>query len=52
MKGIKFDFSNVFQPNIENGLNEDEINQYKDIIGEIVNKIIEENPGFLSLHLY
>ncbi|CEP77838.1 MAG: glucose-6-phosphate isomerase [Defluviitoga tunisiensis] len=49
MKGIKFDFSNVFQPNIENGLNEDEINQYKDIIGEIVNKIIEENPGFLSL---
>lgn len=49
MKGLKFDFSNVFQPNLETGLTEEEINENVDKIKEIVEHIVESKPGFLSL---
>ncbi|RAO99145.1 glucose-6-phosphate isomerase [Petrotoga sp. 9PW.55.5.1] len=49
MNGIKFDFSNVFYPNIEKGLTEEEIYNNEEKIKDVVNKLIDENPGFLSL---
>ncbi|WGS64493.1 glucose-6-phosphate isomerase [Marinitoga aeolica] len=49
MKGIKFDFTNMFYPNIEKGIKYEEINEYKDKIEKIVSEILEEEPGFLKL---
>ncbi len=49
MNGIKFDFSNVFHPNIENGLTEEEINDQANRVQDIVETIIQKNPGFLNL---
>lgn len=49
MNGIKFDFSNVFHPNIENGLTEEEINEQANRVQDIVETIKQKNPGFLSL---
>ena len=49
MKGIRFDFSNLFEPNVKNGIKEEEINQNKDKIKEIINLVLEENPGFLEV---
>lgn len=49
MKGLKFDFSNVFEPNINKGLKESDINFYKEKISDIIDKLIEDNPGFLQL---
>jgi glucose-6-phosphate isomerase len=49
MKGIKFDFTNMFYPNIEKGIKYDEINQYKDKIANIINEIFKEKPSFIKL---
>ncbi|MDN5341690.1 MULTISPECIES: glucose-6-phosphate isomerase [Oceanotoga] len=49
MKGIKFDFTNLFQPNVETGVTEDQINDHKDKIKSIIEEIIEEKPGFMSV---
>lgn len=49
MKGIKFDFTNMFFPNIEKGIKFDEIDEYKEKIKEIINEIMDEEPGFISL---
>nr|WP_240739530.1 hypothetical protein [Marinitoga lauensis] len=49
MKGIKFDFTNMFYPNIEKGIKYEEINEYKEKIEKIISEILEEEPGFLKL---
>jgi glucose-6-phosphate isomerase len=49
MKGIKFDFTNMFFPNIEKGIKFDEVDEYKEKIKVIINEIIDEEPGFISL---
>lgn len=49
MKGIKFDFSNLFEPNVKNGIKEKEINEKKDQIKQIIKEILEETPGFLEV---
>ncbi|MGM0641351.1 MAG: glucose-6-phosphate isomerase [Thermotogota bacterium] len=49
MKGIKFDFSNLFESNVKTGIKESEINDNKVKIKKIINEVLEENPGFLDV---
>ncbi|OQY08838.1 MAG: glucose-6-phosphate isomerase [Marinitoga sp. 4572_148] len=49
MKGIKFDFTNMFYPNIEKGIKYEEINEYKEKMENIIAEILEEEPGFVKL---
>ncbi|KLO22826.1 glucose-6-phosphate isomerase [Marinitoga sp. 1197] len=49
MKGIKFDFTNMFFPNIDKGIKYEEINEYKEKIEKIISEILDEKPGFINL---
>ncbi|KLO24090.1 glucose-6-phosphate isomerase [Marinitoga sp. 1155] len=49
MKGIKFDFTNMFFPNIDKGIKYEEINEYKEKIEKIISEILDEKPGFIKL---
>jgi glucose-6-phosphate isomerase len=49
LKGIEFDFSNLFEPNVKNGIKEEEINEKKDQVKQIINEVLEEKPGFLEV---
>ncbi|BBE30563.1 glucose-6-phosphate isomerase [Tepiditoga spiralis] len=49
MKGIKFDFTNLFKPNVNSGVTEAEIDDYKEEITKIIENIFEEKPGFLDV---
>lgn len=49
MKGIKIDFSNVFKPNVNSGVTEEEVKNYEQKISGILKEISENKPGFLDL---
>ena len=48
---LKFDFSNIFNNKIPNGIDKDTINDNKKIIEESINNIKNNNPGFVELVL-
>ncbi|NUU96695.1 glucose-6-phosphate isomerase [Marinitoga sp. 1138] len=49
MKGLKFDFTNMFFPNIEKGIKQEELIEYEGKIAEIIDEILNEKPGFVKL---
>lgn len=49
MKGLKFDFSNLFRENVNTGVTSEEVNAFQENVSKIIDEILEENPGFIKV---
>lgn len=46
---LRFDFSFMFEPNTKGGINEEEFNSVKQIISKSVDRVVKNQPAFVSV---